>query len=115
MTGPGVKIISPVFWLYMFMPTMSDGSRSGVNCTRTMPQPSTAERAFTSVVLPTPGMSSISTCPPANRLVSTRRICSPLPMMALPHSASICSARWRSSVKSIVTPPRFHKVPLYYI
>jgi hypothetical protein len=30
-TGPAWKTHSPVFWLNMFTPVMSEGSRSGVN------------------------------------------------------------------------------------
>ena len=52
---------------------MSAGSRSLVNCTRCQASPSTCASACASVVLPTPGTSSMSRWPRASRQVSARR------------------------------------------
>src|SRR5690349_16877142 len=42
---------------------MSDGNRSGVNCSLRKEQASDAASVLASIVLPTPGTSSIRTCP----------------------------------------------------
>src|SRR5436305_170504 len=63
-TGPGLKTNSPVFWLKTEVPVMSEGSRSGVNWIRLKVQSSERASARASIVLPVPGTSSISKCPP---------------------------------------------------
>ena len=54
-------------------------------------KPSARENAKASVVLPTPGESSKRTCPLAYMAMSTLRMISSLPMMALPTSWMIWS------------------------
>jgi len=49
------------FWLNTDTPVISDGRRSGVNCILLKEQFKDLARDFTSVVFPTPGISSIST------------------------------------------------------
>src|SRR3954467_8947806 len=58
---------------------MSDGSRSLVNWIRRNVPPSAAASARASVVLPTPGMSSISRWPRDSRVTTAARIASGLP------------------------------------
>ncbi len=60
---------------------MSVGSRSLVNCTREKRRPSETASAWASVVLPTPGRSSISRWPPASRQVTLCRIATSFPRM----------------------------------
>ena len=72
---------SPVFLLSAIKPVRSEGSTSGVNCTRLYSSDSAFESASARVVLPTPGMSSISTWPPASTESSTFIIMSSLPMI----------------------------------
>src|SRR6478752_3980217 len=71
-------------------PMMSAGSRSLVNCTRCQASPSTCASACASVVLPTPGTSSISRWPRASRQARHRRICAGLPRITV---SSVSSAR----------------------
>ena len=49
---------------------MSDGSRSGVNCTRFHEQSMEAAMALARLVLPTPGTSSMRRWPSASRQIS---------------------------------------------
>ena len=72
-TGPAWKTHSPVFWLNMFTPVMSEGSRSGVNWIRECVPSMVALIARAKAVLPVPGASSSRRCPPANIVVSARR------------------------------------------
>src|SRR4051812_44566844 len=58
---------------------MSDGNRSLVNWIRRNVPPSAAASARASVVLPTPGMSSISRWPRDSRVTIAARIASGLP------------------------------------
>src|SRR4029079_17068616 len=58
---------------------MSEGSRSLVNWMRRNVPPSAPAIARASVVLPTPGMSSIRRCPRASRATTAARIASGLP------------------------------------
>ena len=55
------------------MPVMSPGSRSGVNWMRAKSTPALAAMTRASVVLPTPGTSSISTCRPEMKPASMKR------------------------------------------
>ena len=66
-TGPGWNSKLAVRWLKTLVPTMSAGSRSEVHCTRAYSASRERASARASAVLPTPGASSISTCPSANR------------------------------------------------
>ena len=62
-------------------PKISPGSMSLVHWMRRKANPRDLARTLARVVLPMPGKSSISRCPPANRQVSARRIWSSLPRM----------------------------------
>src|SRR5438034_911144 len=66
-TGPGRNSNSFERWLKTLTPVTSDGSRSGVNCSREKEQSIERASAFASVVLPTPGRSSMIRWPSASR------------------------------------------------
>src|SRR5436190_5224687 len=72
-TGPGRNSNSFVLWLKTLTPVTSDGSRSGVNWRRENEQSSERASALASIVLPTPGKSSMIRCPSARRQSTTRR------------------------------------------
>ena len=72
-TGPGLNSNSRRSWLYALTPVMSLGSRSGVNWMRCTEQWVDRPSALASMVFPTPGTSSISTCPSASSTVSASR------------------------------------------
>ena len=77
--GPGWNTNSGPPWgcsWTMFVPTISAGIRSGVNWMRENLRCRTSASVWTRLVLPTPGMPSSSTCPPARRLVTVRLITS---------------------------------------
>ena len=59
MIGPGRNSNSWVFWLKIESPVTSDGSRSGVNWMRRKVHPTLRLMALASIVLPTPGTSSM--------------------------------------------------------
>src|SRR6478752_1717265 len=65
--GPGRNSNSFERWLKTLTPVTSDGRRSGVNWRRENEQSSERARAFASIVLPTPGKSSMIKCPSATR------------------------------------------------
>src|SRR3954468_16541985 len=67
---------------------MSDGNRSLVNWIRRNVPPSAAASARASVVLPTPGMSSISRCPRDNSVTTAARIASGLPRTTVATASS---------------------------
>ena len=71
----GLKTLTPV---------TSPGSRSGVNWMRRTVAWTDAASARASIVLPTPGTSSMSRCPSASRHTSEDRTASGLPSMTLP-------------------------------
>ena len=58
--APGLNSNSRRSWLKIETPVMSLGSRSGVNCTRRTELSTERASALASIVLPTPGTSSIS-------------------------------------------------------
>ena len=64
-SGPGWNVHSRWSSSNTVTPVRSDGSRSGVPWTRPNDPPMARAMALASTVLPTPGMSSNSTCPPA--------------------------------------------------
>ena len=64
-TAPGRNSKSPRSWLNTFTPVMSVGSMSGVNWMRRNEQSIDRAIALASIVLPTPGTSSISRWPSA--------------------------------------------------
>ena len=66
-TGPGWNTKRSCPRSYTDTPDRSLGIRSAVNCTRENCSPKVRASACASVVLPTPGTSSISRCPPASR------------------------------------------------
>ena len=73
---------------------MSDGSRSDVNWMRWKLTPRDLARACASVVLPTPGTSSIRRCPRASSPITASRTTSGLPTRA---RATLNSSRRISS------------------
>ncbi len=77
--APGLNSKSRRCWSQMETPVMSDGSRSGVNWMRRTEQSTERASALASIVLPTPGTSSISRCPSASSTVSASRTTSGLP------------------------------------
>ena len=79
MIMPGRYSSSPVLKFAMEKPVMSLGVMSGVNCMRLNEQSSDRARALASVVLPTPGTSSISTWPRQIRAMSMSSMASSLP------------------------------------
>src|SRR5437868_6572292 len=85
-TGPGRNSNSFERWLKTLTPVTSDGSRSGVNCSREKEQSIERASAFASVVFPTPGRSSMIRWPSASRQRTV--------------SCSVSSGAW-------TTPPRF--------
>ncbi len=89
--GPGLVSKSAVCGLYTDTPSTSDGSRSDVNWILWKPSPRVRARACESVVLPTPGTSSKSTCPRARSAASARRTTSRLPWNTDSTSWTRCS------------------------
>ena len=79
-------------------PMMSEGSRSEVNCTRWKLSPSVAANACASVVLPTPGRSSIRRWPPASRQTNASRTSRRLPRTTVLTCAIARASESRSSV-----------------
>ncbi len=77
--APGLNSKSPRSWLKTFTPVTSVGSRSGVNWIRRNEQSIDRAMALASMVLPTPGTSSIRRCPSATRATRARRISLCLP------------------------------------
>ena len=59
-TAPGLNSKSRVSWLNTLTPVTSEGSRSGVNWMRLTLQSMDRASALASMVLPTPGTSSMS-------------------------------------------------------
>ena len=80
-TGPGRKENSAVRWSKTWEPVMSEGSRSGVNCTRRKVQPRERAMVRASMVLPMPGTSSIRTCPLQRMATRSSSVASRLPTM----------------------------------
>src|ERR1700742_1374773 len=78
----------------MRVPTRSDGTRSGVNCTRRKEPPSVCASVLTVSVLASPGTPSSSTWPPASRLTSRRSSIASCPTMTRLISYS---TSWRAS------------------
>ncbi len=79
------------------------GSRSGVNWMRRKVHPVDAARLRARIVLPTPGTSSISTCPWHSSAMSVSRTSSAFPMitfstLAMTRSAMILGSSMRSSM-----------------
>src|SRR3954466_15413029 len=70
-TGPGRNSNRASRWLKTLVPTTSAGSRSAVHWMRAYSASTLRASARARAVLPTPGLSSISTCPSATTLTST--------------------------------------------
>ena len=91
--APSLNSKSEVFLLYIVNPVTSDGSTSGVNCILLYFKDIALESASASDVFPTPGISSISTCPSAIKAVITSTITSSLPTITfLTSSIILCTA-----------------------
>ena len=103
--GPLRKVKIPSFWLYTLVPVMSEGNRSGVNCTRVQRTPRLRARAFAVMVLPVPGTSSSSTWPPAIRAVRSRSRVSPVGMMTFSTFSRMDRASPAISPSFIFLPP----------
>ena len=80
-TPPGRNSNSRVSWLNTDTPVTSEGSRSGVNWIRRTVRSIERASALLSMVLPTPGTSSMSRCPSASRTTTAARATSGLPSM----------------------------------
>src|SRR4051812_9438510 len=72
-TGPGRNSNRFSRWLKTLVPTTSAGSRSAVHWMRAYSASTERASALASAVFPTPGLSSISTCPSASRATITVR------------------------------------------
>src|SRR3990170_3819299 len=92
MIGPGRNSNSAVFWLKIERPVTSDGSRSGVNWMRRKLQPILRLIALASIVLPTPGTSSIRMWPSHRRATRAIRTSRCLPMITRSTLAATRSA-----------------------
>ena len=108
-TGPGRNVKSWVRWSYRNEPVTSAGSRSGVNWRRRNPIPSACANERAVNVLPRPGRSSSSTCPPARMPASTSSRASRLPTTTVPTrsrtSAPIRPTSSAASLFSVTVPP----------
>ena len=124
-TAPGLNSNRATDWSNTLTPVTSEGSRSGVNWMRLMVPPVARASAFASIVLPTPGTSSISRWPPASMTASAALMASSLPSITVATAARTRSADARtdsaalaSSVeRSVMVPsgkrePFHHKRPL---
>ena len=98
---PGRNSNSRVFWLNTDTPVTSEGSRSGVNWIRRTEQSMLRASALLSMVLPTPGTSSISRWPSASSTTTAEDTTSGFPSMTVSMLARIretTRARvWRSA------------------
>src|SRR5216683_1220343 len=101
-SGPGLNTNSPVFGSHTETPSTSDGSMSEVNWMRWNEAPIERASAAASVVLPTPGTSSISRWPRATRPMTASRTTSGLPTRARPTLSS------RRRMISVEPPIGFH-------
>src|SRR5215831_16059700 len=112
-TGPGRNSNSFCCWLKTLTPVTSDGRRSGVNCRREKWQSSERASALASIVLPTPGKSSMIACPSATRQRTTRRSVSSGAWTTRPRlSAIVFSSPFGtgSTARSAITDQSLHLV-----
>src|SRR5688500_4180825 len=98
-TGPARKSKRCVCGSKIETPVMSDGTRSGVHCTRRNSSASVRATARASVVFPTPGTSSRSTWPSTSSAAKSCSIAARLPMTTRP----TCSTR-RAAASRTLTP-----------
>ena len=99
-TAPGLKTNSEVPRSQIDTPVMSEGRRSGVDCTRLKVQSIEVASDLASSVFPTPGTSSMRTCPSAMRHRSSRSIASRLPRMTVAILSEIVSNAVRNQTES---------------
>ena len=99
-TGPGWKEKSWACGENTDTPVTSLGSRSGVNWMRVTVQSTLRPRALASIVLPTPGTSSTSRCPPASNTTRAVWIASGLPSTTWDIESMM---RWQCAPKSAST------------
>jgi hypothetical protein len=88
-TGPFLNVNAAFSWLKKDSPVTSLGSRSGVNCTLSNAHPIDFASAFARTVLPVPGTSSRSTCPPAATAASRSLVTSLFPIITFDTFSSI--------------------------
>ena len=100
-TAPGLNENSWVSWLKIDTPVTSLGNKSGVNWMRRTEQSIEVASALASIVLPTPGTSSTSRWPSANKTDSASRTTAVLPSMTLSMFVTIASAAARNSAASM--------------
>jgi hypothetical protein len=104
-TGPGWNLNSCVRGSNTEIPRISDGRRSGVNCTRLKTAPLIALAiALAKVVFPVPGKSSSSTWPPETMQAKTRRTTSACPLTTEHTADSRRLAVWRMLMGSAPIP-----------
>ncbi len=115
-TAPGLNSNSRSTGLYTETPVTSPGSRSGVNWMRRTVASTLAAIARASIVLPTPGTSSMSRWPSASRQASALRTASGFPSITSPTEVRMaevcvrnCSAVISGPVSSMrsLSPQRF--------
>ena len=90
-TGPRRRENEAVAVLKTFVPVMSEGIRSGVNCMRLKSAPTMRASVFTRRVFAVPGTPSRSACPSAMSATKTCSTTSSCPTMTLRNSARMCS------------------------
>ena len=92
--GPGVNsnsFLPPPFSTTIWVPVMSAGIKSGVNCILLKSNPSALLKDLTRRVFPIPGTPSRRTCPFAKKAIKTFSTMSLLPTITLPISSVILS------------------------
>ncbi len=92
-TGPRLNSKWRLDWSNTDTPVTSLGSRSGVNWMRLTVQSTDRASALASMVLPTPGTSSMSRCPSASSTVREAVIASRLPAMTVSTFCTMPAAR----------------------
>ena len=104
--GPGLNSNSEVFWLKIETPVTSLGSRSGVNWMRRKLLPEDRARLRASMVLPTPGTSSMSTWPWQIRAMTPSSMAWSLPTITCFTFCTIRPAISRALSMSAMGSPR---------
>src|SRR5579862_1441403 len=96
-SGPKLNSARPVFGSRCGSPRTSAGCRSGVHWIRLKVQPALCANARASIVLATPGTSSINRCPSASQTAVASTTCSCLPTMTFSTLATSCCAMGETS------------------
>src|SRR5215212_667269 len=104
-TGPSSTSKVPESARYTRVPVMSDGSRSGVNCSRAKVPPTAVATVSTVRVLARPGTPSIRQWPEARRHTSTRSSSRSCPTMTFLASKRMRSRSAASSVAGALCSP----------